>query len=275
MENVLSEFQYIRLNTEKPSKNVVSVSCQANIGYVRKSQSVKQQMVGYCSDNGCFFASPCETSSLAETLSISIPSFSNTSSWSSSQGKSLLTSSCSSSSTAKKLSPASTMSTMPVPMSWAPVKPPRRVKEGVQTDEEIIEQDDTNHVITIKISGAATDSDVDCHNVQRHMIPVPPLTTPSPPPPPSLDMTSLSSDLVSLPPPPSFIDTEESNDIDDAITEALDQLENVDDNGGTWLDQILTLKDEDNRKDGDLDDITPESLVAAEFEAHNEVTEYR
>ena len=158
-------------------------------------------------------------------------------------------------------SKSSTLSTITVPFTRAPEKPPRRK----QTTEE--EEEEHKHVICIKIN-QEPDTELDCANVQDvgQLSPVP--LSPSPPPPPvSLTWSSLHSHAndEELPPPPQLTDFDK--ELSKAEASAPIQPEH-----SSWVRHIQFAVPAQVREDDDLG--TASLCYEEEHEAFNEIAEY-
>lgn len=159
-------------------------------------------------------------------------------------------------------SKSSTLSTITVPFTRAPEKPPRRK----QTTEE---EEEHKHVICIKIN-QEPDTELDCANVQDvgQLSPVP--LSPSPPPPPvSLTWSSLHSHAndEELPPPPQLTDFDKELSKAEASAPIPPEPEH-----SSWVRHIQFAVPAQVREDDDLG--TAPLCYEEEHEAFNEIAEY-
>ena len=213
-----------------------------------------------------FFVRVSEYSSINSRFSISDISLSastsipDLSSCSSTSTKSQFSRNTYSSSQSLSLSSLTTnLSTMTVPVTWAPEKPPRRHQPCLVEDKA--------HVICIKIS-QEPETELECVNIRDAGGLSPTPGTPSPPPPPSLTWSSLHSTDHEFPPPPSILESEISLLQEEDVT----KVDAVADDS-SWDREIQFAIPANIREDEDLGKFTSLSYEG-EYEALNEVGEY-
>ena len=154
------------------------------------------------------------------------------------------------------LSKSSTLSTITVPFTRAPEKPPRR--------KQTVEEEEYKHVICIKIN-QEPDTELDCPNIQS---PVP--MSPSPPPPPvSLTWSSLHSHAndEELPAPPQLTDFDKELSKAEASVQIPPEPEH-----SSWVRHIQFAVPAQVREDNDVG--TAPLCYEEEHEAFNEIAEY-